>query len=110
MLSFFFRICRCTTPGPDTPTVIPKPLSPTTGTLNITKPLTGPPTPPAQYKVACTEAGSTTPLIFTIPADADGNAIKDPVEGLKPGTKYVVKVIGQDASGKDVTPQSVEVE
>jgi hypothetical protein len=110
--SFFFSLlfCRCKTPGNSVPTIVPKPKSPTTGTITITKPAD-----PAiadkvkSYDVTCiAEGDEQNPIKFNVPADADHNAVKD-VEGLKPNTVYTVSTIGLGADGQPVTLESYKV-
>jgi hypothetical protein len=91
----------------DRPTVLPTATGPTTGTLKITKPPTGP--IPSSYFVTCTQQGGTQDVIsFTVAADAAGNASRD-VTGVKPGTTYNVKAIGLGSDGAPVTLESLVV-
>ena len=89
---------------PDTmprPTVNPEPTSPTTGKLIIDPPTDG--TKPAKYKVTCTDQATREIKNFEMPADADGVAENDNIDGLTPGATYSVTATGYDANGKIIT-------
>jgi hypothetical protein len=94
-----------TTPGNDRPTVFPKPTGPNTAIFTITPPPSGP--IPITYIIIYVETGGDSPITLPIDADPAGNAAKD-VTGLKGGASYVVKTIGRDKDGKEVTLESLD--